>query len=461
MTGISRNRIVAENPSTNCTQRTRQNRQRRLRLAAVLAAIPVSTIIARTSQAATKYWEPTGTTGTNATGTWNTTSSVWNTDSTAANAALTTFTVGSNAGNTVVSTGDDAVFSDDVNATGPSVIAVSLVSTNVVNSMTFGNPGLGNASAGATGSWTFNGGTIGLGLGSTGTATNVLTMNAGVGAVTINSSLASSVNAPSSLSLNSNIVNNSSSLLTLGGTIFNQENTGTSTFLLTGTGSGGVTISGAIQNNGNNAGGRSTALVINTTGSGATAITTLGGGTNNIYNGGTTITSGIVAFTAANSLGDGSGGTANSGTLSMGAAGQLNLSGLPQGVGAFSGSVGALVYDNSNTSATFTIGNSNGGGGAFAGILEDNSNGGATSGVLSLVKAGTATISLTGANTFTGSTLVNGGGGGVTLSGASGAIASTSAITIGAVGQATSTLTYDNSASGAAAVSRLGSAPSH
>ena len=65
--------------------------------------------------AATLYWEPTGTTGTNASGTWTTVTSTldWTTDST-----------GLSTGTTNYINGSDAIFSADPSATGPSTVTL-------------------------------------------------------------------------------------------------------------------------------------------------------------------------------------------------------------------------------------------------------------------------------------------------------------------------------------------------
>ena len=126
----------------------------------------------------------------------------------------------------------------------------------------------------------------------------ILTMNPGAGPVTFSSS--STFATPySGNNQTTNLVNNSGSLLTFNGIFTNVQATGVLTIAVTGTGTGGVTFNNAIQNNGNNPGGRSTSLTINTTLSGTGAVTLLsapsnGTTTGNIYNGGTTITSGIL-----------------------------------------------------------------------------------------------------------------------------------------------------------------------
>ena len=414
---------------------------------AILVGSIAAVIAAPIAPATTLYWEPTGTTGANASGTWTTATTTldWNTDSAGVATPLTFWTNGS-----------DAIFSADPAAT--SLSTVTMGSAIAVNSLTFGNSGVvgdTSSSSGATGGYTFtNANTMTLGsVAGTGTA---LSMAPGVGAVTLSGPVTFGGSGSGSVNDAYAIVNNSSSLLTFGGTVGN-NNASSLVLSVTGTGSGGVTFSGALVNNAGaaNGNGRNTSLVINTTGAGASAVTTLSN-TGNLLRG-ITVTSGILGVAANNVLGEDTSNNANSAPVSFGAAGQFNLSGTNQTMGSLSGVAGALIYNNSNTNSTLTIGNSNDGGLNYAGILEDNSNGGTTTGLLALTKTGSATITLSGANTYSGATSIAGGGGGITLNGA-GALTNTASVTVGAAGQATSTLTYDNSATGTGTNARLNTA---
>lgn len=408
-------------------------------LLVMLAALPFGT----RGLAATLYWEPTGTTGANYTGTWTTVTTTldWNTDSTGVSTPLTGWTQASQANFSVT----------DPNAVGLSTITLAgaALQPTAVNFLS------------GSGGYTFsNGEVIDFGVNDQGSGLtyNVLTVSPGVGPVTFNGGV--SIAPAEAASVTSIVTNNSSSLLTFGGAIINDGNAGAASILtISGTGGGGVTISGAIQNNGNNPTGRATALVINTTGASGTGAVTLlsdpsnGTTTGNIYNGGTTVTSGILRLSNGATTG------LATGAFNIGAAGLFDLNGNNDAVGAFNGTAGGVIYNDSatNTNVNLTIGNGNAAG-TFAGTLEDNNNGGATTGTLSLTKAGTGTITLTGSNINSGATIVAGGGGGLTLSG-NGALANTASITVGAVGQAAPTLTYDNSAAGAANAARLGTAP--
>ncbi len=108
--------------------------------------------------------------------------------------------------------------------------------------------------------------------------------------------------------------------------------------------------------------------------------------------------------------------TVTQGVTSGSTVGTLDLNGTSQGVGNLSGNGNAVIL-NSATSTTnsLTVGNGNATGGDFQGSLS------AGGGVLSLVKVGTGTITLSGTNTFVGPTWLNNGtlalSGGATLSG--------------------------------------------
>ena len=82
----------------------------------------------------------------------------------------------------------------------------------------------------------------------------------------------------------------------------------------------------------------------------------------------------------------------------------LDLNGTSQTIGNLTGVRTARIINGaSSTTSKLTIGNGGNGGGDFAGSL---SSGG---GVLSLIKTGAGTITLSGTNTYTGPTLINGG----------------------------------------------------
>ena len=465
------------------------------------------------AKAATKYWEPTGTTGTNASGTWNTTSAVWNTDSTGVATPLTTFnnsaatgtySSGTVSGTYAYTVGDDAVFSAD-----PAITALSTVTTTTLtaNSLTFGNAGVTNG--GATSGFTFtNGGTLTIGSyavsgANTYAGNAAITMNAGAGPVTFAGqvTLANSLpDAAGSSTLNYSLVNNSSSALTFNGAFAAQTRpANTNDTFNVALNTGGITFNGAIQ--GNSGSNSSVGGTVNFSIGGATVAmngTSNVGGTVSLSSGSLTLGNTKALQTLALNQ---TGGTFSFGTLT--AAQIEGLTGSSSLVLTNTGGTGVnltlagygFVNSNSGAPSPTFAGNISGLGGlTINGVQGGNrSNGGLATfnGVLSFTGASGFTVSdnillgtayangngqntgfggigntsgvlLTNANTYTGPTTVTLPGGNFTLNG-NGSITGTSAITLnsGLVAATTTaggtTLVYDNTVNGTA--SRLGAAP--
>jgi len=119
----------------------------------------------------------------------------------------------------------------------------------------------------------------------------------------------------------------------------------------------------------------------------------------NTYSDGTTVSAGTLQLSGSGTLGSTSGAlTVNGGTL--------NLNGTNQGVGNLTGSGGTILNNATATNVTLTIGNNNGTGGNYAGVIANNTSG---TGTVALTKTGTGTITLSGTNTYTGATTVSGG----------------------------------------------------
>ena len=152
------------------------------------------------------------------------------------------------------------------------------------------------------------------------------------------------------------------------------------TVTINGTGAGGTTISGNIGGTGG--------VVDNN----ATAMLVLSG--SNSYQGGTVINTGTLLAGNANALGSASSSlTINAGTLDLG--------GNSVTAGTLSGSASAVITSSVSGSPGLianVTGNS-----VYAGVIEDGAS------PVSLTKAGSGTLTLTNANSFTGPTFINGG----------------------------------------------------
>ena len=225
---------------------------------------------------------------------------------------------------------------------------------------------------------------------------------------------------------------------------FNGES-GDRNLLLTGTNSGVNTIAMAIGDFG-----------------GATSVSIDGSATwlltgANTYTGATTVSSGVLQI----------GGSNLDSAIILGSHATLELNGLNARIGSLAGS--GTVQNNSTTAAALTTGGNNTST-TFSGVIQD---GGA--GALSIVKEGSGTFTLTGANSYTGTTTISAGvlqvgsggttgtlGSGAVINNASLIVNRSDALTIanaisgsGSLTQAgagTTTLTGDNSYSGSTTI---------
>jgi len=354
----------------------------RVRLILVPALALAITGILAARATATLWWDSDGDTaggssGASADGIWGT-DTFWSTsaDGNVATAGWTS--------------GESAVFSAGTDVTGTSTVTLS--GTQTVAGVTVEEGKIVFAGSGA------------VALGTTGT----ITLNSGT-TLSINSSARVSASA-------------GTTKLFLGGSTIEQTNpSGAGTFFDTDTeivlGAGGGTLSYTTANTLNIV---QTASVI----SGPGSLTKTGAGVlafanTNTYTGATIINEGELRIrTTANRLPTGTAVTVNS-------PGILNLNAVAQQIGSLSGNgrVGLA-------GATLTVGDASDT--TFSGVIEVTANAGAggstaTGGVVTKVGAGTLTLS--GANTYTGATNINVG----TLAlGAAGALPDVSAVTVAA-----------------------------
>jgi autotransporter-associated beta strand protein len=207
---------------------------------------------------------------------------------------------------------------------------------------------------------------------------------------------------------------------------FNGES-GERNLLLTGTNSGVNTIAAAIGDFG-----------------GATSVTIDGSATwlltgANTYTGATTVSSGVLQI----------GGSNLDSAIILGAHATLELNGLNARIGSLAGS--GTVQNNSTTAAALTTGGNNTST-TFSGVIQD---GGA--GALSIVKSGSGTFTLTGANTYTGTTTISAGvllvgSGGTTGTLGSGAVTNNASLII----NRSDALTIANGISGGGSLTQAG-----
>src|SRR5271157_4787259 len=168
---------------------------------------------------------------------------------------------------------------------------------------------------------------------------------------------------------------------------------------------------GAIQNNGTivfDAQGGNQSLVHNITGSGTVTVN-IGGGilavsSNNTYSGATTVFAGTVQAASTTAFSPNSAFTLVANAIPAASPAPANptldLNGFNNTIGSLSGT--GIVLNNGAATATLTVGNDNTST-TFGGVLEDGTS------VLQLAKIGGGTLTLTGANTYTGGTMISAG----------------------------------------------------
>jgi fibronectin-binding autotransporter adhesin len=254
----------------------------------------------------------------------------------------------------------DVIFTADANGSGTSLsgaaISTTLGSDFTINSLTI-NSTPSSVTIGGSNTLTLNAAASQSGSGSLGyTAGTGLVIQSGAGPVTLGTS-AVALGGPQTWT------NASSSNLTVN-----------------------AVITGAAANG----------LTINNTGTGATIFNAA-----NTFAGGLTLANGLLQVGGSGTFGPANGTVAVNG-------GTLDLNGTNQSIGNLTGTGGTILDNASGTVSVLTIGTGNAGGGNYAGTIADSTNGDFAE-FLSLIKAGSGAITLSGANQFSGGTRINGG----------------------------------------------------
>ena len=168
--------------------------------------------------------------------------------------------------------------------------------------------------------------------------------------------------------------------------------------VLTFDGAGAIDVTGTIGSN--------LAVVVGSSATASTSVVTLSNA--NTFVDGVTINSGVLALNNAGAIGSTS--AANAITWGASTTGTLRLNGNSVTVKSVdtNATAGSGIIENasgSNTDAVLTIGNSANANSTFAGVIKNGSG----TGKLGINKVGTGTLTLSGANTYTGATNITAG----------------------------------------------------
>jgi len=279
----------------------------------------------------------------------------------------------------------------NVNTMGTAVIKSGSVFVRAASNFGTASVQLGDTAANATGA--------SLRLASGVTFTRPITLNSGTtGGITINTLGSASVTVSgavsgtnSSLTVQTSLGTSGTGAITMSGGINHVGSLTLSNSSSTGASVGTVTISGVIGSN-------VTALNVSKSGSATGTQKGVLSSTSNAYTGATTINSGaILQLGASNVIPDGSG----KGNVVVN--GTFDLNTFSETINGLTGS-GTIDKTVATNTSTLTVG-SNGQTSTFPGTIKNSA------GTLALAKTGSGTITLSGTNTYTGTTTVNASGG--------------------------------------------------
>jgi len=319
--------------------------------------------------------------------------------------ANSTLTIGSSLAGTQPNTGFSGAI---INGSGGGALAIDKIGSNSLTLSPYAS-GINTFTGGVT----VNAGALSAsGSGALGSG-SVTVVPTGSGAATLNATTPSLVNV-TTLSVNNNgttgalgtvnLTSNTSPAigsLSGNGNVSLQGSSGTNLTIGTSTNLS-ANFSGVISETNVGKG----LVTVGAAASGFTGTVTLSGP--NTFTGGVTINSGTLQLGSSGAL-NSTVGSQNAVTFGSSTTGALALTGNSVTISSLNGSASGPVVENANGSsvsnAMLTVGNSTNASSTYAGVIQNGSGGG----TLGLMTAGTGTVALSGANTYTGATTVTAG----------------------------------------------------